>query len=198
MKECDMAIPVANWLRAQGYRVYPEEMQYDFIATNGDHVVIIEMKLALTQSLCLQLSRASYHCPRTYGVIATTPRKGRNLDWLKGYGAGLLQVQEGVVRVLHECTLAKPYRPKWEQETIHRLSGKPEPTEIRAGIPQLKGEGPMQRLIPVVREYFARNPAATWKQAFSDIPNHYASHKSFGQHLAHARITSHNHERAER
>ncbi len=189
MRESDMALPVANWLKSQGYRVYPEEMQYDFVASNDEQIVIVEMKLSLTWKLCQQVSRAAYNCVRTYAAIATKPRD-KNYKVLKDYGAGIILVRNGQVVVLDEPGTNRLHiRKYWEPQIIERLRNKPEPKEIIAGIPQLKGNGPMQRLMPIVREYFERNPKATWKQAFSEIPNHYANYRSFGQHLSHARVT---------
>lgn len=57
-----------------------------------------------------------------------------------------------------------------------------------AGLPNMKGSGPAQKVLKLVEDAFVKDPKVSWKVLFDTIPNHYSSHFSMRQAINKARI----------
>jgi len=73
LRETDLYAPVRDYLEAQGYRVRSEVMGCDIAATQGEDLVVVELKLRCSLELLLQ---ATQRQRLTDSVYVAIPRPG--------------------------------------------------------------------------------------------------------------------------
>lgn len=180
MKESDLAKPVADWLRDQGYIVYGEVpfpcasfAIIDLVGRRDRKLICVELKISLTQTVIRQAYLSSLITPYVYVAVASNPRRS-SIDRCCKQNIGALRVKtNGKVSVI--CTPELRHRqPLGYDDKCHECLDVMEPSD-RAGIPNLAGEGPAQLLYPIIAAFRKNRPAAKWREVWKNIPNHYAS-----------------------
>lgn len=177
MKETDLYGPVKAWLKSQGCtKVVPEVPFYyspiDAVGIAKDLVIGVELKVSLTAHLIRQASTIQVACDRVYVGVPTNPR---NLSRATKIGLGVLRIHDGEVVVLSESD--NRHMMHWNKERIAEMCARMSEEGV-GGVPCLDGVGPAQDCKRAVDEYRAKNPKATWRELFENVPNHYASHDS--------------------
>jgi hypothetical protein len=79
MAESDLYEPVRDWLAANGYRVRAEVRNCDVVATRGDDIVAVELKLGLSLALLAQAAKRQRHADSVYVAV---PRPANRGHWL--------------------------------------------------------------------------------------------------------------------
>lgn len=179
MKEVELAKPVAEWMREQGYTVYAEVPWFsrciDFVGVKNAEILCIELKTTLSRHVLCQATICQLITEQAYVGIGTQPRKG-SIELCKKYGLGILSVKDGqVTRVVEPFVKIKPsafYAGRMIKKCKLLL-----PSDA-AGKPFQAGCGPAQDCFRRVKEYRAEHPKATWKEIYSNVPNHYCNHSS--------------------
>lgn len=177
MKETDLAKPVADWLRKQGYIVYSEipfwSRCIDMVGFKPPNdICVVELKL----KFCEKGLRQAYECNlATFNIYLGVNKfpKQKSINKCKKYGIGLLVIGD-------EITVVS--KPTYKQKPIlvaikHLIENLKEPSD-NAGLPQMSGCGPAQFVGKLVEDYIKNNPKAGWLEIFNNVPNHYSNHKS--------------------
>lgn len=191
IKETDLAKPVANWLRQQGYVVYAEipclSRCVDFIGLRNSDMICVELKYSLTTKqpkrarnytspVLYQARSCQIFTSIVYVAVATNPRAS-SIKACKEIGVGVLRVcsESEVIEIIPSY---KQYEPSVNlQKEIKAQCIALGPSDD-AGKPQQVGEGPAQDCYWRIKEYRRIHPQATWKDIFKDVPNHYTSQQS--------------------
>lgn len=180
LREKELFPPIKAWLESAGFTVYTEVPLWgsnvDVVGERDDLQIAIELKMSLSRKVIHQAMRSKACTPCCYCAVPTKPRQD-GLDAAKRQGVGVLRVKEGKV----ELVLA-PWSDGWRRRRKFR-TGNLAPGE-EAGKPNLKGEGPGQEVLRLVNEYREKNPKATWKEMYANVPNHYASYRSMQTSVA--------------
>lgn len=191
MKETDLAKPVANWMRNQGYTVYAEVPLsgrcVDFVGLRNGDMICIELKCSLTTKqpkrarsytspVLYQARSCQLITPIVYVAVATNPRIS-SIEACKKIGVGVLRVcSEGkVIEITPPHKRFEPFAPHQREVRAFCLA-----TEASddAGKPQQAGDGPAQDCYWRIKKYRETHPKATWKDIFREVPNHYSSQQS--------------------
>ena len=115
MKECDLYIPVREWLRKHGWVVHVEKFDADIVAIKDGRLLAVELKTYFTRKLISQcVARAAW----ADEVMAATPINPKTRSELKYCGIGYLQVIDG------EAILQVKPRPQpwsWHKKHAYRV-----------------------------------------------------------------------------
>jgi len=182
LNEIKLFEPVKQYLEFMGYKVYCEIPEFqrvvDIVAIKESQVIAVELKTGYCKKAHMQAYTNCLFADRSYIAIKSRPRP-ENILKCQRSNIGILLVGNAV-EVLSEAAENNPseYYKKSVIETC-----KHNETNNIAGLPCQKGIGPAIDVSKAVGEYYRRNPDATWKQVFVDIPNHYASPASMRQSL---------------
>lgn len=188
MKEADLAKPVADWMRGRGYTVYAEipclSRCVDLIGLRNGDVLCVELKLSLTTK---QPKRARHYTspvlyqarscqlitPDVYVAVATKPRIS-SINRCKEIGVGVLVVRSKteVVEIVPPHKRCEPLAYLQKEVKARCIAIGPSDD---AGKPQQIGEGPAQDCQQRIDEYRKTHPWATWKEIYSNVPNHYSN-----------------------
>lgn len=178
MKETDLAKPVADWLRKQGYTVYSEVPFWnsciDMVGfIKPDKLCIVELKLRFCAKGVRQAYNGQIATNKTYLAISKNPTQ-KSIDKCKQYGVGLLVVENNHINLICNSDCEKE---NWDITKKHLIDNLGEPSDI-AGLPQMSGCGPAKMVGVFVENYVKYHPKAGWKEIYQNIPNHYSNHKS--------------------
>lgn len=179
---------VSTWLEQRGLVVYSEvpapgsNSNIDLVGWNqdADKIVCVEMKLCLSRYVFCQAQRHWLITPQIYIAVASKP-KAERVEFCKKTKLGLLRVTEQV-QVLLEPTLG-PYNHNYWRDKVIACLKVMTPGGI-GGQPTLEGEGPAQLCYAAVQRYKKAHPKATWREIFSNVPNHYSSYRSMSGAMA--------------
>lgn len=191
MKENELAKPVAEWMRSNGYVVYAEVpclgRCVDFVGLRNGDIICIELKLSLTTKrpksarhytspVLYQARTCQLITLNAYAAVATKPRKS-SVDACKEIGVGVLMVQPDnkVIEILSPRKRCEPLA-YYQKEVIARCIAIGPSDD--AGKPQQVGEGPAQDCLQRIAKYRKARPQATWKEIYKNVPNHYCSMSS--------------------
>ncbi len=180
MSEADLALPIATWMKGQGYIVYAEiPMLYrcvDLVGKNKhNELMAVELKKSFTGTLRRQVQCLDLFAHRVYCGIGTNPARS-SIEWGKKRGVGIVTVKNGnVIEVLPSATQHDPL-PHYIEKCLETLSVAVPGCD--GGKPSLLGEGPAQDTKRAIADYRKEHPGATWKEMYEKIPNHYTSYKS--------------------
>jgi hypothetical protein len=108
-RESDLYAPVRDWLARRGYIIHAEIFGADIVATKGETLAVVELKLCCSQGLINQLHDRAGWANEVWGAIPTEPRYTHGF---KHFGFGLLIVENGKIRI--KC------RPKPQPWLFHR------------------------------------------------------------------------------
>lgn len=184
MKECDLYIPVRDWLNGQGYKVIAEFRGHDVAAIKGNHIIVVELKLSLTRGLLHQCDRAACFADAVYAGVPRMPRESSLARCRQPYQVGVLVISESVGVILEPVRRCfDVYHALTVEFLTHR-----QPDDRIGGLPNIAGEGPAQRVAKLVEAYRRENPNATWRDIYHSVPNHYAHHKSMQQAMQDAAV----------
>ncbi len=178
-READMFPVVDAWLKEKGYEVWTEIPHYascvDVVARHPEsrEIIAVEMKLGLTKQVIRQAYIAATAVNFSYCAVASNPRQS-GVDDCKRRLVGLLRVRKDSV-----IEIMAPNKEGWAPEIklMHKRLDR-YPQGGTAGLPQQKGVGPAIECAREVKKFFGANSTATWRDAFSEIENHYASYAS--------------------
>ncbi len=101
MLETELSAPVKAYLESHGYQVNCEVKDCDIVATRGDDLIIVELKMSVNLTLLVQATKRQSISDSVY-VAVPAPTK-RNRQWrgtltvLKRLEIGLLLVEEGAM-----------------------------------------------------------------------------------------------------
>ena len=188
LKEAKLSDPVSDWLRARGYTPYAEVPWFsspiDLVGKKDDHLIAVCLKVCLSDKVIRKAMAVQVQCHLVYCGVASKPRSS-SLEKCKQHGIGVLRILGSQVDVLleandgsqpsenkHGCRIFSNYA----NLMVKKLE-KLEPGGV-GGKPNLKGEGPAQHAAHLIKQYRKTHPKATWKELFSNVPNHYASYQS--------------------
>jgi len=191
MKEADLARPIADWMRNQGYVVYAEIPSYgrciDFVGLRNGDIICVELKRSLTTKrprrarnytspVLYQARSCQWITPIVYVAVATKPRVS-SIEACKEIGVGVLRVcsESEVVELVSPHKQFEPL--SYSQEEVKARCIAIGPSDD-AGKPQQAGEGPAQDCHRRIEEYKKTHPKANWRDIFRDVPNHYSSRQS--------------------
>lgn len=187
MLECDLSKPVSDWLVSRGFTPYAEVgLPYDtrvidLVGRKGDELIAVELKRCLTRTVIHQTYICDLFTDQRYAAVGTRPNENGTAI-CRRHGIGLLSIRDGQVNVIlnprpsEAVAGSDSIRQNWQQRLIAALD-QMEPFGI-AGMPCRKGIGPAQECYDRVQEYLKTNAAATWKEIFANVNNHYVSAKS--------------------
>jgi hypothetical protein len=177
-REAELSTPVSEWLRAvMGCSVYAEiaggygVIDHVGIRWADEMIVAVEMKTALTWKVLRQAHTAQLITPAVYVAVATKPRKA-SLDKAAEYGIGVWSGGAAILQPRPVTTIVDRYR----QRVLEHCRNRPEGGI--GGLPTLKGDGPAIRCRNAIRAYLANHRAASWRDIYRDVPNHYAHYRS--------------------
>ena len=192
MKEAELSPIVTDWLKRQGFRVYAEVPFFrsghgygtiDLVgyARKRRKLVVIELKLNASYQLHNQCYRGKAFTKFVYGAVPVNPKQS-SVKSFSSQGIGLLHVTDEVRVVLEPkedpSRYAQKVVPRERAKLIKRLETHPE-----GGIGGKACHAPALECFKRVIAYRKQNPKSTWKEIFSNVPNHYASHNSMRQAL---------------
>lgn len=187
MLECDLSKPVSDWLLARGYTPYAEvgfpydARVIDLVGRKGSDLIAVELKRCLTRTVIHQTYLCDLITDHRYAAVGTRPSKV-GVEICRKQGIGLLSVRDGVVSLILNPRPSQAVRGHdsirvdWHSK-VHRILDQMEPHGV-AGMPCRKGVGPAQECYDRVQEYLTSNAAATWREIFANVHNHYVSAKS--------------------
>lgn len=188
MKEVELAKPVADWMRERGYNVYAEipcwSRCVDFVGLRNGDILCVELKRSLTTKrptrgrhytspVLYQACSCQIITPDVYVAVATKPRSS-SIDICKENGVGVLVVQskDKVVEILSPHKRFEPLAYLQKEVKTRCIAIGPSDD---AGKPQQAGEGPAQDCQQRIDEYRKTHSKATWKEIYSNVPNHYCN-----------------------
>lgn len=189
MLESDLSQPVSDWLVSRDFTPYAEvSVPYygprviDLVGRRGCELIAVELKRSLTRAVIHQTYICDLFTDERYAAVGTKPNEA-GINMCRKSGIGLLSVRGGAVNVILNprpsgfATGERDFiRQDWARK-IHAQLDHAEPFGI-AGMPCRKGVGPAQECYDRVQEYLKANTAATWKEIFANVRNHYVSAKS--------------------
>lgn len=178
LRESALYLPVTQWLSSQGYsKVFAEKWGHDVVAIreSDGQTICVELKTACTRRLFEQVISAGAYFDLAFGAVPTRPRESNLKNWRR-IGLGLLIVSGEDVKVMLEPE-ARATQAVRKNIAAALTRWTPDPTRI-GGVPCLAGNGDAQRVCRAVDEYKLIHPAATWKEIYRDVPNHYVNHNS--------------------
>ncbi len=177
LNEVKLYNPVKKLFEDYGYTVKAEIPSYgsciDLVAYYQGCAIAVELKMSLTKGLINQAYHNTLSCDFSYVAVPTTPR---NVDRCRRYGIGIISVANGKANILLDAH-AKD-KPFWNNKERILEYCKFRDGNVVGGLPNLKGEGPARECYKRVSNYRERNPKATWRQIFAEVPNHYANYLS--------------------
>lgn len=193
MKESSMTEPVRKWLEKKSFTYYSEVpfpmAGYSFIDIVGikdQDIICVELKVSLSEKAIYQANHNNLLTNDTYICILSKPKQ-TSVDRCKKLGIGILVLDENKeVKVLLEPTARNNiWSPmiKGLMETVANGWN-----QGVAGLPNMKGTGPAQDVLKLVREAREKNPKITWKELFDIIPHHYSTYRSMQQSIGKAEI----------
>ena len=172
-----MFLPVKRWLQAQGFQVFGEipimHSPVDLVASKGNELVCIELKLNLTKKVIRQAAPLHLVSARTYVGVHSRPR---SLDQCRKLGLGVLRIHGAQVDVLLEP--APRFLPSgpWVERALKTCRAAQEAGyQGLGGVPCQAGIGPAIDVEAIIKSYRRKHPKATWRELYEKIPNHYAS-----------------------
>ncbi len=176
MRETELAKPVADWMRSQGYTVYAEVPLFgrclDFVGIKERNIICVELKISLTKYLIRQAYTNQLITTEVYVGVGTKPRK-TSIDLCRKYGLGVLSVKNNTVTIMLKPT--QRYEPmSGQRKQLVGLCKLLKPSDD-AGKPQQAGEGPAQDCQKRIDEYRKIHLNATWKEIYRNVPNHYSN-----------------------
>lgn len=191
MKEADLAKPVANWLRQQGYVVYAEipclSRCVDFIGLRNSDIICVELKKSLTTKqpkrarnytspVLYQARSCQLITPTVYVAVATKPRVN-SIEACKKKGVGILRVcsESEVIEIVSPRKRFEPLGYLQKEVKTQCIAFGPSDD---AGKPQQAGKGPAQEVGKCVQQYVKEHPKAGWKEIYENVPNHYSNYRS--------------------
>lgn len=183
--EVEICAAMKQFLLADGWRVMEEVplplrgRRVDVLAIKDGVLFGVEGKVSATRSLQCQVQSLAQYCDRT-AIVTATKVSEKKLQWAKAWGFGVFRYDsEGnIIHVLAQDSGAQFYRPavKFYREKLwdwchrhERVADVPAGSRVQAGV------GPALMLLPRLKSFFQANPTAKWKDAFAQVPNHYAS-----------------------
>lgn len=180
LREAKLYKPMKEWFVQQGYEVRAEypcfNRNYDAIAVKDDIVIAIELKMALTKKLFHQLKYTGFadYC---YGVVATRPRKSsQTFKLFIERGFGVISIKNNEVTEIIKPIKINTYYSGRHRHAIEYVK---QTKDIGVGgRPQLKGIGPAQNVWKLIIKYRSKYPNASWRELYSNIPNHYCDFHS--------------------
>jgi len=176
MKESELAKPVADWLRSEGFTVYSEipywDRCIDMVGLNDYGIRVVELKVKYSKNVLQQAIKCQLATSDVY-VASTTKPLNKTIQFCQKYGVGILKVNSKVELIL------RPYKVKdtWRNATKHLRDNCIEPSDY-AGVPCMSGCGPAQAVGKCVKQYVEENPSAGWREIFKNVPNHYSNYQS--------------------
>lgn len=176
MKEIELAKPVADWMRSEGFTVYSEipywDRCIDMVGLKDDVIRVVELKVkyskyAMNQAVKCQLATSDIF------VASTTKPMNKTIQYCQKYGVGLLKVDSQVEVIL------RPHKvvDTWRNATKHLRDNCFEPSD-NAGIACMSGCEPAVAVGECVKQYIEENPSAGWREIFKNVPNHYSNYQS--------------------
>ena len=179
MIEADLSEPISEWLQQRGFEVYTEVPFYarlvDLVGVNEERLVAVELKTSLTRAVIYQASINQLFAQESFVACFGNPRRA-SIERAAKYNLGVLTFNGVHVKMAKD---AFPHRVFSEErgKFIRSCLSFMEPGGI-AGRPCVKGVGPAQLVAKAVIEYRKEKPRATWKEIYSEVPNHYSNAKS--------------------
>ncbi len=185
LNEITLSKPVQEYFERLGYRVYFEipELQrvVDIVAVKKDEVVAVELKMGYCKKALYQARINTLFADRSYIAVKSKPREENVLKCQK-LNVGILLVRNNEIAILLEATKTK-YGPLSGHRKSVIESCERNKDNALAGMPCQKGVGPAIEVNKAVVEYFKLHPKSSWKEAFANVPNHYASAASMRQSI---------------
>ena len=173
MLECDLSAPCEAWLRSRGFTPYAEVVvsggPTDWIATADDgRLCCVEMKRGLTRKVMCQAQRMQLVTPDVWCFVGTKPRSTSVAERIR---LGVAWWDGATVRELVQPQHRVEPIPAWVARAWRRCRGKL-PGGL-SGCPTMLGVGPAQDVFDRIAAYKADRPAASWREVFASVPNHY-------------------------
>ncbi len=177
LNEVKLYNPVKTLFENYGYIVKAEIPSYnscmDLVAYNHGCLIAVELKMSMTKGLIHQAYNNTLSCDLSYVAIPTTPR---NIERCKKWGIGIICIKDEIACIILDArAIFKPFANS-KKRTLEYCECRD--SNIIGGLPNLKGEGPAQECYKRVSDYRERNPKATWREIFIEVPNHYANYLS--------------------
>lgn len=177
--ECDLAKPVAKWLRAEGYTVYSEIAFWhrciDMVGLIEPLTLrIVELKLRFASAAVKQAMVCQLATKDVYLAVGNTPNDA-SIELCARSGIGLLRVGAGVDVLLTPRRLIEPGIIP-QKHLIENCLGVG-PSDV-AGLPSIGGNGPAQFVGQFVKEYVKQHPRAGWREIYDNVANHYSNYRS--------------------
>lgn len=176
MREMDLAKPVADWLRSEGFTVYSEVPYWDrcidMVGLNDNGVRVVELKVKYSKIAVCQAIKCQRATSDVYVASTTKPMK-KTIQFCQRYGVGLLRVDSEVKRILRPHIVTGT----WRNATKHLRDNCIEPSDD-AGLQYMSGCGPAQAVGECVKQYIEDNPTVGWREIFKYVPNHYSNYQS--------------------
>jgi hypothetical protein len=154
VRESDLYLPVRDWLLRQGWVVHVEVFEADIVATLGDKLMAVELKLGFTKSLRRQVEHRAHWAD--YVVAAIPGSRGgpcRFAPFCRFYGFGLLLVDGDKI---HKAVGFKPQPWGWRKRhdyRVKKLTGRaPAMDHEVAGLPSCPALSEQRRLRNVTTE----------------------------------------------
>ena len=151
MKENDLAKPVADWMRADGYTVYSEIPFYtrcvDMVGLKDNDIRVVELKLHFAATGIRQATVCRLATDDIFLAVGKRPLD-RTMEKYSRYGIGYLLV-DGSVQVLRQShPVHKVFAPaaKHLRENCLTIGLSDE-----AGLPCMSGCGPAQAVLAFAR-----------------------------------------------
>lgn len=179
-REAKLAGPVAAWLRWRGCVVYAEVLPgwagggaIDLVGWNAadDLLIMCELKMGFTAGLYRQAHLNTLIRGEHWACAPTAP--GSVPSYCRGIGLLRVRVEGWEVLAPWDAESAPKPCGTYRDGLVQRLAMLA-PSED-GGKPCLRNIGPAKSTLQAVRAYRAIYPAATWKEMYGAIPNHYAS-----------------------
>jgi len=176
MKESELAKPVADWLRSEGFTVYSEipywDRCIDMVGLNDYGIRVVELKVKYSKNVLQQAIKCQLATSDVY-VASTTKPLNKTIQFCQKYGVGILKVNSKVELIL------RPYKVKdtWRNATKHLRENCTEPSD-NAGLTCMGGCGPAKAVSECVKQYVEDNPTVGWREIFKHVPNHYSNYQS--------------------
>jgi hypothetical protein len=153
MRECDLYIPVRDYLRDQGWEVHVEVFDADIVGFRAGQILAVELKVRYCEDLYKQLLDRTRWADFVMG--ATPPseelRKVKKRGGMQYHGLGFLTVDGSCVR-----EFIKPQRQPWAWHKRHdyrvkKLMGRPPARSFEIGglpsCPRLKNQRILRSLL---------------------------------------------------
>lgn len=178
MNESDLAKPVADWLRENGYTVYSEVPFYnrciDMVGVKDKQLRVIELKLRYNRNGIRQAHQCQLATEDVYLAVAKKPL-ARSVKYAAEAGVGILVVDSKVqiISLPQQKTRVAIYLQRHLLDNCRCSIPSDE-----AGLPCMSGCGPAQAVAAGVREYVKCHPRANWREIFENVDNHYSNYKS--------------------